>query len=96
MQGAGRSPVTISYSHAYIDCSKIFCFSNYWIYQRKECYSYCADLSRTEEELQRDVFLGSGYFVSSVGADEEVVRVYIRAQEKEDHRVEQLSLFKDR
>ena len=41
-------------------------------------------------------FWARGYFVSTVGADEEVVRVYIRAQEKEDHRVEQLSLFKDR
>lgn len=34
------------------------------------------------------------YFVSTVGADEEVVRTYIRDQEKEDRRVEQLSLFK--
>ena len=41
-------------------------------------------------------FWARGYFVSTVGADEEVVRVYTRAQEKEDHRVEQLSLFKDR
>ncbi len=31
--------------------------------------------------------------VSTVGTDEEVVRVYIRDQEKEDHRIEQLSLF---
>ena len=33
-------------------------------------------------------------FVSTVGADEEVVRAYIQDREKEDHRVEQLSLFK--
>ena len=39
-------------------------------------------------------FWARGYFVSTVGADEEVVRVYIRDQEKEDHRVEQLSLFR--
>jgi len=39
-------------------------------------------------------FWARGYFVSTVGADEEVVRVYIQDQEKEDHRVEQLSLFK--
>ena len=38
-------------------------------------------------------FWARGYFVSTVGADEEVVRVYIRDQEKEDHRVAQLSLF---
>ena len=34
-----------------------------------------------------------GYFVSTVGTDEEVVRAYIRDQEKEDKRVDQLSLF---
>jgi len=39
-------------------------------------------------------FWARGYFVSTVGTDEEVVRAYIRDQEKEDKRVEQLSLFK--
>ena len=39
-------------------------------------------------------FWARGYFVSTVGADEEVVRVYIRDQEKEDQRIDQLNLFK--
>jgi len=39
-------------------------------------------------------FWARGYFVTTVGADEETVRIYIRDQEKEDLRVEQLSLFK--
>jgi len=39
-------------------------------------------------------FWARGYFVSTVGTDEEVVRAYIREQEKEDQRVEQLTLFK--
>jgi putative transposase len=39
-------------------------------------------------------FWARGYFVSPVGADEEVVRAYIREQEQEDHRVEQLQLFR--
>ncbi|MBB5349551.1 IS200/IS605 family transposase [Desulfoprunum benzoelyticum] len=39
-------------------------------------------------------FWARGYYVSTVGTDEEVVRAYIRDQEKEDHRLEQLSLFK--
>ncbi len=39
-------------------------------------------------------FWARGYFVSTVGTDEDVVRAYIREQEKEDHRIEQLSLFK--
>jgi len=39
-------------------------------------------------------FWARGYFVSTVEADEEVVRAYIREQEQEDHRVEQLQLFR--
>jgi putative transposase len=40
-------------------------------------------------------FWARGYFVSTVGADEEVVRKYIKDQGNEDQRIEQLSLFKD-
>ncbi len=39
-------------------------------------------------------FWARGYFVSTVGLDEEVVRAYIREQEQEDERYEQLSLLK--
>ena len=39
-------------------------------------------------------FWARGYFVSTVGADERVVRAYIRDQEQEDQRLEQLHLFK--
>ena len=39
-------------------------------------------------------FWARGYFVSTVGADETVVRAYIRDQEQEDQRLEQLHLFK--
>lgn len=38
-------------------------------------------------------FWARGYYVSTVGADEEVVRNYIKNQEKEDKRLDQLSLF---
>ncbi|MCF8088048.1 MAG: IS200/IS605 family transposase, partial [Desulfotignum sp.] len=39
-------------------------------------------------------FWARGYYVSTVGRDEDTVREYIRSQEKEDRRLEQLSLFK--
>ena len=39
-------------------------------------------------------FWARGYFVSTVGADEAVVRAYIRDQDQEDQRLEQLQLFK--
>ena len=38
-------------------------------------------------------FWARGYYVSTVGIDEEVVREYIRRQEDEDRRVDQLSLW---
>ena len=39
-------------------------------------------------------FWARGYFVSTVGRDEEVVRRYIREQEAAERRLEQLELFK--
>ncbi len=37
-------------------------------------------------------FWARGYFVSTLGRDEEVIRAYIRHQELEDRRVDQLAL----
>ena len=37
-------------------------------------------------------FWARGYFVSTVGLDEQVIREYIRRQEEEDERLEQLNL----
>ena len=39
-----------------------------------------------------EIFWARGYFVSTVGLDEAMVRAYIREQEKEDERYEQLKL----
>jgi putative transposase len=37
-------------------------------------------------------FWARGYFVSTVGLDEAVVRKYIKKQEQEDHLIDQLKL----
>ncbi len=39
-------------------------------------------------------FWARGYFVSTVGRDEEVIRDYIRHQEQEDKRLDQLELLR--
>lgn len=39
-------------------------------------------------------FWARGYHVSTVGRDEEAIREYIKTQEAEDRRLEQLTLFK--
>jgi putative transposase len=39
-------------------------------------------------------FWARGYFVSTVGRDEEVIREYIRNQEREDKRLDQMNLWR--
>jgi putative transposase len=39
-------------------------------------------------------FWARGYFVSTVGCDEKMIREYIQHQEKEEKRLDQLSMFK--
>ena len=55
-------------------------------------------LARVYGEQKRNFvgqhFWARGYFVSTVGRDEEVIREYIRNQENEDTRLEQLSMWK--
>ena len=54
-------------------------------------------LARVYAERKRNFvgqhFWARGYFVSTVGRDEEVIRRYIRDQEKEDERLDQLNLM---
>ena len=54
-------------------------------------------IARTYMEVKRNFvgqhFWARGYFVSTVGADEEVIREYIRHQEDEDRRLEQMRLL---
>jgi len=47
-----------------------------------------------ERNFTGEHFWARGDFVSSVGADEHTVREYIRNQEEEDIRLDQLKLFK--
>ena len=55
-------------------------------------------LARVYGERKRN-FVGQhfgarGYFVSTVGRDETVIREYIKHQEKEDERMDQLGLWR--
>ena len=55
-------------------------------------------LARVYGERKRNFvgqhFWARGYFVSTVGRDEEVIRAYIKNQEKEDQRLEQMNLWR--
>ena len=55
-------------------------------------------LARVYGERKRNFvgqhFWARGYYVSTVGRDESVIREYIKKQEKEDERLDQLGLWK--
>jgi putative transposase len=55
-------------------------------------------LARVYGERKRNFvgqhFWARGYFVSTVGRDEELIRQYIRNQEQEDRRLDQLNLLR--
>jgi len=55
-------------------------------------------IARVYGERKRDFvgqsFWARGFFVSTVGRDEAVIREYIRRHEAEDNRLEQLSLWR--
>lgn len=55
-------------------------------------------LARVYGERKRNFvgqhFWARGYFVSTVGRDEQVIRAYIRNQEAEDQRLDQLQLLR--
>jgi putative transposase len=55
-------------------------------------------LARVYGERRRNYegqhFWARGYFVSTVGRDEAVIREYIKNQEREDQRLEQLNLWR--
>ena len=49
--------------------------------------------SETKRNFVGQHFWARGYFVSTVGRDEEVIREYIRHQEHEDRRIDQMNLM---
>jgi len=51
-------------------------------------------MGRTGGNCVGQSFWARGYFVSTVGRDEEVIRNYIRNQEEEDKRLEQMDLWR--
>jgi len=62
-----------------------------------ESSSNRTDRGNPSQQLCRAMFaalLDRGYWVSTVGRDESVIREYIRKQEQEDTRLEQINLWR--
>ena len=60
----------------------------------KSAISIARNFRGKTKNFSGENFWARGYFVSTVGLDEEIVRKYIREQEDEEVRFEQMSLFK--
>jgi len=59
----------------------------------KSAIAIARDMQGRARNFTGQSFWARGYFVSTVGRDEQVIREYIRNQEAEDRRQEQLSLM---
>ena len=82
-----------SCAHDVVDTTEVCGVAGGGLYQGEECDSYSTELSGKTKELCRAAFLGPGLMdVSTVGRDEQVIRAYIRHQEREDRRIDQLTL----
>ena len=58
----------------------------------KSAISIARHFGGRQRNFTGEVFWARGYFVSTVGLDEEMVRAYIRDQELEDERYDQMKL----
>ncbi len=67
-----------------------------WIpkYRRKTLYGELRRYLGRRSNFRGQHFWARGYWVSTVGKDEEAIREYIRKQDREDRRLEQLNIFR--
>jgi putative transposase len=61
--------------------------------EQKSAISIARNFTARKRNFSGESFWARGYYVSTVGLDEESVRKYIREQEAEDSRLEQLNML---
>jgi hypothetical protein len=81
-------------AHDDLDTAEVCGIGSGGVHQRQERDSPYARVRRAQAEFCGAALLGGGYMVSMVGRDEAVNREYIRNQEQEDRRLDQLNLWK--
>jgi REP element-mobilizing transposase RayT len=62
------------------------------VLEREKLDLDCAECGAEAAQFSRPQILGQGYFVSTVGRDEEMIRAYIKSQEIADSQLDQLKL----
>ena len=94
MSDCGRAFDVGSRSHLHQHSAEALGIVCGWLYQREKC-----DINRgarrfagKTKNFTGENFWARGYFVTTIGLDEEMVRAYVRNQDNEDAHYDQLKL----
>jgi len=88
---SGGAPDAGSCPHVYKHSTEIFGGEHVGYLKGKSTIAIARRMGR-EKNFTGEVFWARGYFVSTVGLDEAMVRAYIRNQEREDAWYDQMKL----
>ena len=89
-----RSPDAGSRSHDDFDSTEIRGLAGSRFIKGKSAIHLARVYGEKKRNFVGQHFWARGYFVSTVGRDEAVIREYIRKQEQEDSRLEQMNLWR--
>jgi len=94
-RGDRRAPVVRPCAHAHITIAPKYSVAQVVGYIKgKSAIHVARNYMGQKRNFTGHQFWARGYFVSTVGRDEKAVREYIKTQEKEERRLDQLNLFK--
>ena len=87
-----RPPDAGSRPYADIDPSEVFGGADHRVYERESSIWIAQNVERKMRNFLGHKFWARGYFVTTVGREEETIRAYIRNQEIADQQRDQLEL----
>src|SRR5271165_3395584 len=91
IEGRGRASDARSRAHAAIDPAEIRGVAVVGCIKGKSAIHMARVYGERRRNFVGQHFWARGFFVNTVGRDEEAIRAYIRNQEKEDQRLEQMN-----
>ena len=88
----GRPSDAGSRPYVDIDTSQIFGGADHRVHERESSIWIAQNVERKMRNFLGHKFWARGYFVTTVGRDEEMIRAYIRNQELADRQLDQFEL----
>jgi hypothetical protein len=92
MQDRRRTPNARPCAYPDIDPAEIFRGGGDRVFERESSNWVAQNVERKLRNFLGHKFWARGYFVSTVGRDEEMIRAYIKNQEMADKQLDQLQL----